>query len=86
LREKTEVHRHESMTWAQRLKRVFAIEIERCRRCGGKLKVIASIEEQPVIDRILEHLGAASDAFDLSHASRGAPVGELPLEAHCRSL
>jgi hypothetical protein len=26
---------HVSMTWAQRLKRVFAIEIETCRRCGG---------------------------------------------------
>ena len=42
--EKTDVHRHQSMTWAQRVKRVFAIDIERCRRCGGKLKVIASIE------------------------------------------
>jgi hypothetical protein len=30
-----------AMTWAQRLKRVFAIEIETCRRCGGKLEVIA---------------------------------------------
>jgi hypothetical protein len=28
-----------------RLKRVFAIEIERCRRCGGRLEVIASIED-----------------------------------------
>jgi hypothetical protein len=24
-----------SMTWAQRLKRVFAIEIEKCEKCGG---------------------------------------------------
>jgi hypothetical protein len=36
-----------SLTWAQRLKRVFAIDIEVCRRCGGKLKVIASIEDPP---------------------------------------
>ena len=70
------------MTWAQRLKRVFAIDIERCQRCGGRLRVIASIEEQPVIDRILEHLGAATDARDLSHASRGPPAGELPFETH----
>jgi hypothetical protein len=70
------------MTWAKRLKRVFAIEMERCWRCGGKLKVIASIEEQPVIDRILEHLGAASEALDLSHASRGPPAGERPFQAH----
>src|SRR5690606_24104817 len=43
------------MTWARRLKRVFGIEIERCVRCGGRLKVIASIEELEVIERILAH-------------------------------
>jgi hypothetical protein len=34
--EQTEIGRHRAMTWAQRLKRVFQIEIERCWRCGGK--------------------------------------------------
>ncbi len=37
--------RQRSLTWAQRLKRVFAIDIEVCRRCGGKLRVITSIED-----------------------------------------
>ena len=41
------------MSWAQRLKRVFAIEIEQCRRCGGRVKVIGSIEEPELIERIL---------------------------------
>jgi hypothetical protein len=41
------------MTWMQRLKRVFAIEIERCQRCGGALKVIVSIEDRGLIERIL---------------------------------
>jgi len=48
--------RHVAMTWAQRLKRVFGIEINTCTRCGGPLKVIASIEEPEVIARILAHL------------------------------
>jgi len=39
------IPRHLAMSWVQRLKRVFAIEIATCARCGGKLKVIASIEE-----------------------------------------
>jgi hypothetical protein len=43
------------MTWARRLKRVFGIDIERCARCGGRLKVIASIEEPALIARILAH-------------------------------
>jgi hypothetical protein len=29
------------MSWMQRLKRVFAIDIETCPECGGKLRVIA---------------------------------------------
>ncbi len=48
--------RHVAMTWAQRLKRVFGIEINICTRCGGLLKVIASIEEPEVIARILAHI------------------------------
>jgi len=48
--------RHVAMSWAQRLKRVFGVEIESCARCGGKLKVIASIEETQVIAKILAHL------------------------------
>ena len=46
-----------SMTWAQRLKRVFAIEIEKCEKCGGKAKIIACIEDAEVIEKILKHLG-----------------------------
>jgi hypothetical protein len=48
--------RHVAMTWAQRLKRVFGVEINTCARCGGKLKVIASIEEPEVIAKILAYL------------------------------
>jgi hypothetical protein len=47
--------RHAALTWARRLKRVFNIEIESCACCGGRLKVIASIEDPEVIARILAH-------------------------------
>jgi hypothetical protein len=43
------------MNWARRLRRVFGIEIEQCARCGGRLRVIASIEELELIERILAH-------------------------------
>ena len=48
------------MTWAQRLKRVFNIDIETCPECAGKVKVIASIEDPRVIKKILDHLGLDS--------------------------
>jgi hypothetical protein len=44
------------MSWTQRLKRVFAIDIETCPECGGKLRVIACIEDPPLIRRILAHV------------------------------
>ena len=44
------------MTWVQRLKRVFAIDIETCPHCGGTLRVIACIEEPALIARILGHV------------------------------
>ena len=53
---RTAAERHAAMTWAQRLKRVFNIEIEVCGRCGGSVKIIACIEDQDIIDRILAHL------------------------------
>ena len=41
--EKSPAQRRAAMTWGQRLKRVFNIDIETCTECGGQLKVIASI-------------------------------------------
>jgi len=69
--------RQRSLTWSQRLKRVFAIDIETCRRCGGQLKVIASIEEPAVIERILEHLGGDGEPADPANPSRAPPRGDL---------
>jgi len=53
--------KHVAMSWAQRLKHVFAIEIERCRGCGGRLEVIASIEDPALIERILAHVRQRSE-------------------------
>ncbi len=52
----TPAERRASMTWAQRLKRVFDIDIETCSECGGDVKIIASIEDPTVIQKILAHL------------------------------
>ena len=43
------------MTWAQRLKRVFGIDVETCIHCGGKVKIVASVEEPNTIRAILAH-------------------------------
>jgi len=58
-RTKVTTPRHVAMSWARRLKRVFGVEIESCTRCGGELKIIASIEEPQLIAKILSHLERA---------------------------
>jgi hypothetical protein len=69
--------RHTAMSWARRLKRVSGMKIEDCARCGGKLKIIASIEEPEVIAKIFAHLEkTAPDQFqsELPLGARAPPV------------
>ena len=54
----TPAQRPAAMTWAQRLKRVFNIDIETGNTCGAHLKSIACIEDPLVIEKILTHLDA----------------------------
>jgi hypothetical protein len=37
--------RQRAMSWAQRLKRVFAIDIETCRQCGGRQAGVPTLDE-----------------------------------------
>ena len=38
------------------------LPMEHCPNCGGELKVIAAMLEQPVIEKILTHLGLQARA------------------------
>jgi hypothetical protein len=58
------------MSWARLLKRVFDIDVEHCPNCGGALKIIAAIEDPPVIVKILSHLGLPTRAPPCSPARR----------------
>jgi hypothetical protein len=70
----TATERRASMSWAQRLKRVFNIDIETCRECGGAVKVIACIEDPVVIKQILDHLKNKGDTSE----SRAIPESRAP--------
>ena len=62
------------MTWAQRLKRVFRIDIETCEHCGGAVKVIACIDDPALVKRILDHLEQRSaSGRTMTHPARAPP-------------
>ena len=44
-----------AMSWAQRLKRVFSIDVTTCAHCGGAVRIVASIEDPKAIRAILAH-------------------------------
>ena len=58
------------MSGARLLKRVFDIDIEHCPNCGGAVKIIAAIEDPPVMVRILAHLGLPTRAPPRAPARR----------------
>jgi len=71
--------RRASMSWAQRLKRVFNIDIEACQGCGGPVRIIACIEAPEVINKILEHMKQTSEIQEAVRLpqSRGPPQTSL---------
>jgi hypothetical protein len=54
------------MTWMQRLRRVFDIDISRCAHCGAALRVLAVITDPRVTAAILEHID--------TRAARAPPI------------
>ena len=48
--------------WADLLHRVFAVDVLACPRCGGRMRILATIDDPRVVRRILAHLGLISDA------------------------
>ena len=40
----------------------FAVDVLACPRCGGRMRVIATIDDPLIVRRILTHLGLAVDA------------------------
>ena len=60
------------ISWARLLKRIFGIDVESCHLCGGKMKIIAAIEDPQVIKKILEHLDLPTKA-PMPWPTRGPP-------------
>ena len=65
------------LDWAALLKRVFGVDVLKCSRCQGKMRLIACIEEPDVAKKILEHLGLRAEPLPTLRAQ--APPVTLDL-------
>jgi len=48
--------------WADLMRRAFEADVLACPRCGGRMALIATIDDPAVVRKILTHLGLPSDA------------------------
>ena len=48
-------------TWASLLERTFAFDVLLCPDCGGRLRLITTITDSSVIEKILRHLGLPTE-------------------------
>ena len=64
------------MSWAQRLKRVFGIDVSTRVHCGGAERIVASIQEPKAIRAILAHFEkhGALDQAPYRPRPRGPPA------------
>jgi hypothetical protein len=60
------------LDWASLLARVFRIDVTRCPRCPGRLRVLAFITQPDIVVRILDHLGLSTSGPSIEPA-RGPP-------------
>src|SRR5213593_3135275 len=71
----TPVCRHgRNYTWAELMKRVWALDVLECPRCQGRMQILAAIHSPDAIGKILDCLGL------LSRAPPATP--EFPLPFH----
>ena len=60
-------------TWAALMRRVFDLDVLACPRCGGRLRVIATVQDPLAVQAILAHLGRS-----LSTTEAPGPAPPVP--------
>ena len=68
--------------WADLMRRTFGFDVLACPRCGGRLRLIALIEQVAVIQRILRHLGLSTEV----PVPRPARAPPRPIDRDARVL
>ena len=66
--------------WAALLARTFKLDVLKCSRCNGRMRVIAAVMKADVVAKILGSLGHSADA-PVMRSARAPPDQGDPTEA-----
>lgn len=67
--------------WADLMRRTFGFDVLECPRCGGRLRLLALIEQASTVERILRHLGLPTDRSE-PRPARTPPPRLPPADLH----
>ena len=67
--------------WAELLRLTFAVDVEACPGCGGRMKLVALVRDPDGVRRFLGHLGLPTEPPPLG-AARGPPFERPPERRH----
>ena len=70
-----------SYLWADLMRRSFGFDVLACTRCGGRMRLVALIDQPPVIQHILRHLGLPTEIHE-PRPTRAPPLLEPGLLGH----
>jgi len=70
--------RRTNYTWAELMKRVWALNVLECPRCRGRMRIIADIDSPRAIENILKCLDLPSRAPPVSPAARECAQPDQP--------
>ena len=78
-RELRKASRAGAYQWAELMRRTFGVDVLACPRCGGRLRLVALIDQASVIQRILRHFGLPTDVPE-PRPARAPPCAVDPIE------
>ena len=67
------------LAWAQLLQRVWKVDVTRCGRCGGAMRILEAVLSRDVVRGILEHLGVPWPRAPDPHGCPPPPGAQLRL-------
>ena len=65
--------------WARLIRKVYEADPLECPKCHGPMRIIALIDDPPVVQRILEHLGLWQP--EATERSPPVPLGAWPVNS-----